>query len=189
MRWVLPRIMRFQREHPDLHVQMTTTWRHDVDFQSEPFDAAIVYGASPGPDVTAVPLFDERLTPVCSPDLLTDKPISHAGDLARHTLLHPTRDHRDWRRWLEYAGVADVDPDRGPSFDSLDLATSAAMQGFGVALGDLTLSEEDLAARRLATPLDIVLKTGARYDFVYPHSVAQQQKIRRFSAWLDANRD
>ncbi|KVD81950.1 LysR family transcriptional regulator [Burkholderia sp. ABCPW 14] len=189
MRWVLPRIMRFQREHPDLHVQMTTTWRHDVDFQSEPFDAAIVYGTSPGPDMKAVPLFDERLTPVCSPDLLKDKPLARADDLARHTLLHPTRDHRDWRRWLKYAGVAGVDPDRGPSFDTLDLATSAATQGFGVALGDLTLSEEDLAARRLATPLDIVLKTGARYYFVYPDSVAQQQKIQRFSGWLEANRD
>lgn len=189
MRWVLPRIMRFQREHPDLHVQMTTTWRHDVDFQSEPFDAAIVYGMSPGPDVAAVPLFDERLTPVCAPDLLEGRPLARVEDLACHTLLHPTRDHRDWRRWLDYAGAAGVDPDRGPSFDSLDLATSAATQGFGVALGDLTLSEEDFAARRLAMPLDIVQRTGARYYFVYPESVAQQQKIQRFSAWLDANRD
>lgn len=130
MRWVLPRIMRFQREHPDLHVQMTTTWRHDVDFQSEPFDAAIVYGISPGPDVAAVPLFDERLTPVCAPDLLEGRPLARVEDLACHTLLHPTRDHRDWRRWLDYAGAAGVDPDRGPSFDSLDLATSAATQGF-----------------------------------------------------------
>lgn len=146
-------------------------------------------GISPGPDVAAVPLFDERLTPVCAPDLLEGRPLARVEDLACHTLLHPTRDHRDWRRWLDYAGAAGVDPDRGPSFDSLDLATSAATQGFGVALGDLTLSEEDFAARRLAMPLDIVQRTGARYYFVYPESVAQQQKIQRFSAWLDANRD
>lgn len=38
-------------------------------------------------------------------------------------------------------------------------------------------------------PLDIVQRTGARYYFVYPESVAQQQKIQRFSGWLDANRD
>ena len=45
MRWMLPKIMRFQAEYPELHVQITTTWQHDVDFQLEPFDAAIIYGS------------------------------------------------------------------------------------------------------------------------------------------------
>ena len=63
MRWMLPKIMRFQAEYPELHVQITTTWQHDVDFQSEPFDAAIIYASSPGADVQMVPLFEERLTP------------------------------------------------------------------------------------------------------------------------------
>lgn len=49
MRWMLPKIMQFQAEYPDLHVQITTTWQHDVDFQVEPFDAAIIYGSSPVP--------------------------------------------------------------------------------------------------------------------------------------------
>ncbi|HEF4757619.1 TPA: LysR family transcriptional regulator, partial [Burkholderia multivorans] len=94
MRWMLPRIMRFQGEHPDLHVQITTAWQHVVDFSSEPFDAAIVYGTSPGAGVVALPLFGERLTPVCAPELRQTAPLDAVDDLARHTLLHPTRDHR-----------------------------------------------------------------------------------------------
>ena len=84
MRWMLPRIMRFQSEHPELQLQITTTWQHDVDFRVESFDAAIIYGSSPGTDVHAVPLFDEQLTPVCSPDLLSERPLAVAADLAHH---------------------------------------------------------------------------------------------------------
>ncbi len=47
-----------------------------------------------------VPLFEERLTPVCAPDLLKENDRwTQVADLARHTLLHPTRDHRDWKMW------------------------------------------------------------------------------------------
>jgi LysR family glycine cleavage system transcriptional activator len=189
MRWMLPRIMRFQLDYPDLQVQITTTWQHDVDFLVEPFDAAIVYGSSPGVDVCAVPLFDERLTPVCSPALMTEKPLASAGDLAHHTLLHPTRDHRDWKLWLDHVGARDVSPDIGPEFDTLDLAANAAMQGFGVALGDRTLVSEDVSARRLVMPFDAAVETGARYYFVYPDSVAHQTNVKIFSEWIALHRE
>ncbi|NML30035.1 LysR substrate-binding domain-containing protein [Paraburkholderia antibiotica] len=190
MRWMLPKIMRFQSEYPDLHVQITTTSQHDVDFQSEPFDAAIIYGSSPGADVQAVSLFEEHLTPVCTPELLKDKPLAQVADLARHTLLHPTRDHRDWKMWLakaaetDAAGAGAIDAELGPSFDTLDMATNAAAQGFGVAISDLALIDEDVAARRLVRPFETVLKTGGRYYFVYPDAVAQQQKLNLFRDWI-----
>jgi LysR family glycine cleavage system transcriptional activator len=189
MRWMLPKIMRFQGEHPDLQVQMTTTWQHDVDFQVEPFDAAIIYGSSPGVDVHAVPLFEERLTPVCAPELAEAKPLASAADLAQHTLLHPTRDHRDWKRWLDHVGATGVDANLGPSFDTLDLATNAAMQGFGVAISDWTLVGEDVAAKRLVMPFDAVVETGSRYYFVYPECVAHQQKVALFREWIAQHRD
>jgi LysR family glycine cleavage system transcriptional activator len=190
---MLPKIMRFQTEYPELHVQITTTWQHDVDFQLEPFDAAIIYGSSPGADVQSVPLFEERLTPVCAPDLLKDKPLASVADLARHTLLHPTRDHRDWKMWLARVAEADpadaraIDAEHGPSFDTLDMATNAALQGFGVAISDLALIDEDVAARRLVRPFDTVLKTGWRYYFVYPDSVAHQHKLSLFRDWIAAH--
>jgi len=184
MRWMLPKIMQFQAEYPDLHVQITTTWQHDVDFQVEPFDAAIIYGSSPGADVQALALFEERLTPVCAPELLNDKPLDSVADLARHTLLHPTRDHRDWKMWLDHVEARDIDATHGPSFDTLDLATNAALQGFGVAISDLALIDEDVAAKRLVRPFDTVLTTGWRYYFVYPDCVAHQQKVNLFREWI-----
>ena len=29
--------------------------------------------------------------------------INHLSDLAQHTLLHPSRDQRDWTNWLNAA--------------------------------------------------------------------------------------
>ncbi|QCP53763.1 LysR family transcriptional regulator [Trinickia violacea] len=189
MRWMLPKIMRFQAEYPDLQLQITTSSQHDVDFQVEPFDAAIIYGSSPGVDVHAIPLFDERLTPVCAPELLRDKPLASAADLVQHTLLHPTRDHRDWKLWLDHVGAHDVNVSLGPSFETLDMATNAAMQGFGVAISDWTLVGEDVAAQRLVMPFDTLVETGLRYYFVYPDSVAHQQKVALFSEWISKHRD
>ncbi|MCW3479489.1 LysR substrate-binding domain-containing protein [Neisseriaceae bacterium JH1-16] len=188
MRWILPKIMSFQAEHPDIQLQITTTWQHDVDFQVEPFDAAIIYGTSPGAGVHAIPLLEERLTPVCSPELLAAKPLTRTADLAQHTLLHPTRDHRDWRMWLDYAQEREVKADLGQSFETLDLATNAAMQGFGIAIGDCSLVSEEVALKRLAMPFDIVMETGCSYFLVYPECVANQQKVIAFREWMDRYR-
>lgn len=184
MQWMLPRIMRFQAEHPELQVQITTTWEHHVDFRMEPFDAAVIYAPGAGPDMHAIPLFEERLTPVCAPSLLARQPLASLDDLLGHTLLHPTRDHRDWKRWLDHAGAPHVDSTRGLSFETLDLATHAAIDGYGIAIGDRTLVDESVAAHRLVMPFDIALPTGMGYYFVYPGGTEQQQKIQLFGAWI-----
>ncbi|MBN3795034.1 LysR substrate-binding domain-containing protein [Burkholderia sp. Ac-20392] len=184
MQWMLPRIMRFQAEHPELQVQITTTWDHQVDFRMEPFDAAVIYAAGAGPDMHAIPLFEERLTPVCAPSLPDRQPLTSLDDLAAHTLLHPTRDHRDWKRWLDHAGAPHVDSTRGLSFETLDLATHAAIDGYGVAIGDRTLADESVAAHRLVMPFDLSLPTGMGYFFVYPDGAEQQQKIQLFGGWI-----
>lgn len=184
MQWMLPRIMRFQAEHPELQVQITTTWEHHVDFRMEPFDAAVIYAPGAGPDMHAIPLFEERLTPVCAPSLLERQPLASLEDLLRHTLLHPTRDHRDWKRWLDHAGAPHVDSTRGLSFETLDLATHAAIDGYGIAIGDRTLVDESVAAHRLVMPFDVSLPTGMGYYFVYPRGSEQQQKIQLFGDWI-----
>ncbi|CAG9250333.1 Glycine cleavage system transcriptional activator [Burkholderia cepacia] len=189
MQWMLPRIMRFQSEHPELQVQITTTWGHHVDFRMEPFDAAVIYAPGAGPDMYAIPLFEERLTPVCSPDLLNRHPLASVDDLANHTLLHPTRDHRDWKRWLDHAGAPHVDSTRGLSFETLDLATHAAIDGYGIAIGDRTLVDESVAAHRLVTPFDVSMPTGMGYYFVYPGGAEQQQKIQLFGDWITGERE
>lgn len=185
MRWILPKIMQFQAEHADIQIQLTTTTQHSVDFRREAFDAAIVYGAPSGEDVHSLLLFDEKLTPVCAPEILQGKePLNTPDDLAHHTLLHPTRDHRDWHMWLKFAEVSGVNPDSGQNFETLDSAMNAAAHGFGVAIGDCSLIREDIEMKRLVIPFDQMLPTGQSYYLAYPNSVASQQKVLLFRDWM-----
>ncbi|HSI56367.1 MAG TPA: LysR substrate-binding domain-containing protein [Ideonella sp.] len=185
MRWMLPKIMAFRAVQPEIEIQATTTLSHRVDFGSEPFDAAIVYGeqAAQG-HAEQVPLFAEVLTPLCTPALRDSGGLHSLDDLARHTLLHPTRDHADWRRWLNAAGAPHLRADHGQNFETMDLAMDAAVHGFGVAIGDCLLAADDLAARRLVRPFDLALPTGQHYYLVMPEHHARSAKLAAFRAWL-----
>ncbi|WP_369989981.1 LysR substrate-binding domain-containing protein [Pseudomonas xanthosomatis] len=169
MRWLLPRLMEWQALRPEIPVELTTTVQHGVDFRHEGFDAAVVYGAAPNHGLQVRKLFDEQLTPVCAPSLLAGKlPLQQLQDLARHMLLHPSRDEHDWRLWLQAAG-AGFEP-QGPRqhFETLDMAMAMASQGTGVAIGDWALIGDDLRSGRLCMPFGLKVMTGKGYYLVSP---------------------
>lgn len=183
MRWVLPRIIRLQNERPEMHIELTASVTHGLDFSSEHFDAAIVFGKPQGKRLAVHHLFDEILTPVCIPAYLPDLP--ELTDLAEKTLLHPTRDRRDWLLWLKAAGQEALPSAKSQHFDTLDLAMSAALQGCGVAIGDLCLLEEDLQANRIVTPFSLNVVSGAAYYLVYPESVVVPAALTHLVSWLE----
>ncbi|WP_166363790.1 LysR substrate-binding domain-containing protein [Pseudomonas akapageensis] len=185
MRWLLPRLMQWQAQRPDVPVELTTTVQHSVDFRREEFDAAVVYGPPPNHGVTYQHLFDEQLTPVCSPQLLAGTvPLQNLADLDRHMLLHPTRDQRDWETWLKVAGVSLANISKGQHFETLDLAMSVASQGTGVAIGDWALIAEDLANGRLVMPFDLKVPTGQAYYLVQPQRAVPSPELRELLDWL-----
>jgi len=187
MRWVLPRVIRLQNERPELVVEVTASVSHGVEFGAEAFDAAIVFGAAPSlRGVVSHHLFDEVLTPVCAPELW--KPKKHAApapdDLVGKTLLHPTRDRRDWLLWLGAYGYAGLPSTKAQHFDTLDLAMSSAMQGLGVTIGDVSLIEEDLRAKRVIAPFPLCVTSGAAYYLAYPERPAPSPALQQFAQWL-----
>ena len=184
-RWLLPRLMHWGVERPDIPVQLTTTAAHGADFRREQFDAAVVFGSAPDESVHARHLFDEQLTPVCSPSLLRASPaLEHCADLARHMLLHPTLDGRDWTRWLKAAGTTLDNLGKGQHFDTMDLAMTVASHGAGVAMGDRALIGADLDAGRLVAPFDLSVRTGAAYYLVYPDGKECPTALRELMDWL-----
>ena len=158
-----------------------------VEFTTEQFDAAIVFGQPTLKGVSSHHLFDEVLTPVCAPGLWKERQAGAAtpDDLADQTLLHPTRDRRDWLRWLEAYGYRGLPSAKAQHFDTLDLAISSAMQGLGVTIGDLSLIEEDLQAQRIITPFSLCVPSGASYYLIYPERPAPSPVLREFAEWLE----
>lgn len=184
-RWLLPKLKQWQMLRPDVPVELTSSIQHGVDFRRETFDAAVVYSPMPGPKREGQHLFDEQLTPVCAPHLLQGSAaINTLTDLEYHTLLHPSRDQRDWNNWLNAVG-ADLSLIRHSQyFDTLDLAMTVAAQGNGVAIGDLSLIGDDLQAGNLAMPFDFKVATGAGYYLVCPPRREPSAPLRALMEWL-----
>jgi LysR family glycine cleavage system transcriptional activator len=88
-------------------------------------------------------------------------------------------------RWLQAYGYSGLPSTKAQHFDTLDLAISTAMQGLGVAIGDVSLIEEDLRAQRIVTPFSLCVPSGAAYYLVYPERPAPSQALQRFAAWLE----
>lgn len=159
MRWLVPKIIQLELRVPDIQVALTTTVDHGVNFKNEPYDVAIVFG----PHARAgTLLFEEILTPVISQSLLPANQLS-AEAMQRLTFLHPTRDRTDWSLWLANSAAIKPAMVRNQHFDTMDLAISAAIQGFGIAIADEALVAEDLRMGRLVRPFAHSVKTGASY--------------------------
>lgn len=182
-KWLVPRLGRFQTLHPDIDVRISTEVRM-VDFEREDFDMGLRYGGGDWPGLRGDHLMSEDVFPVCSPRLLSGPhPLRTPADLCHHTLLHDDM-REDWRMWLMSAGIAGVDPTRGPGFSQSNMVIQAAIEGLGVTLGRSVLVADDLIAGRLVKPFNVSLPTRYGYYVVCPLSTADRPKIVAFRNWL-----
>ena len=182
-KWLVHRLGRFAEAHPSIDLRVSATLQH-VDFTREDIDIAVRHGdgSDLGLDITR--LYTEELLPVCSPALLRGPhPLRQPADLAHHTLLH--MDHRqDWSKWLDAAGVTNVDLSRGPVFNQASIGIDAAVDGQGVALARTGLAAHDLITGRLVRPFDLALPVSYAYWIVCPRATANLPKITTFRDWL-----
>ncbi len=179
MRWLLPKLVALEKRRPELHVSLTTTLEHSA--QLEHYDAAILYGPDRGPGIC---LFEEELTPVLAGSLLGTHPAD-ARTLAAMTFLHPTADSRDWQLWLKSQQMT-ITMQRNQHFATMDLAISAAIQGYGVTVADVTLIAEDLARQQLIAPFSGRVKTGAVYSLIRRPAEEAPPLLDELVTWLSS---
>jgi LysR family glycine cleavage system transcriptional activator len=186
-KWLLPRLPRFRERHPEIDVEVSALDRL-VEFGRDNVDMGIRYGLGNYPGLRVDPLMEDTVFPVCSPTLRDGSPPLRArADLAQHTLLHddvPAGEAPDWRAWLAAAGVAGVDPSRGPRYSHSSLVLQAAIEGQGVALGRSSLVSLDLEAGRLVQPFGPALPSHYACYVVSPAATAERPKIKAFRDWL-----
>lgn len=184
IRWLIPKLHRFQTRHADIQVRLTTS-SVNVDFTRENFDVGITYRGKAVSGVTRTKILGEFMTPVCSPRLLEGScPLKTPEDLKHHLLLHNNPELTDWRAWAVKMGLEHLSFDRGQIFEVDDAALQAAVSGLGVALGNLSLIGDDLEAGRLIIPYaDMVAETGAYY-IVRPVASDNASAVSAFIDWI-----
>ncbi|MEX3693256.1 LysR substrate-binding domain-containing protein [Paraburkholderia sp. BR14263] len=176
IRWLLPRLSAINLALPRTELRIYTSADDTPDFTTPDVDAVVVRGAGHWAGMDAIPLFEERLTPMCTSELAAS--LKSAADLTRVKLLHPGHGHGEWRCWFDHVGAPQSDADGGLVFDTLELTLTAAAQGHGVAIGDPRMAKERLEAGALVMPFSEVVQNGLGYFLVYPSQRAAQARIR-----------
>lgn len=186
--WLVPRLERFRILHPEIEIRIDGTDRL-VDLTRDEADVALRYGPGGYEGVRVDWLFNRVNTPVCSPALLEGAyPLRAPQDLRHHSLLHVEWKEAEasWRMWLLAAGLADIDPTRGPRFTMEAMAVQAALDGHGVALVSNVLVADELAAGRLVSPFEPGLSKPMSFShyLLTPKDGAGRPKITAFRDWM-----
>lgn len=191
--WLVPRLARFRREHPGIDVRITAT--HEVvDLEREGIDLAVrdcaVGAAPPG----SIHLVAETLAAMCSKDYEREareqkRPLKRPEDLRHHVLinLHDPSGRwpwLSWARWLEAAGVQDLEPAGMLSFDQYDQVITAAAHGQGVALARMTLTQELRRDKRLVVLFGRRQCLERGYHAVLARGAGERPEVKKFVEWM-----
>lgn len=184
-KWLAPRLYEFAQANPEIELRFSASLRV-MDFDRDEIDVAIRFGYGPDPDLFALPLAHEWLTPVLTPQLAAQYPT--AEDLRHAPILFDTsvdflRPPCDWETWFRAVGI-DFNPTHGARFSQADHAVDAALAGVGVVLGRRALVVKDVHEGRLVAPYRIALKTKAHFRFLCPKGAEDRPQIRAFRDWM-----
>jgi LysR family glycine cleavage system transcriptional activator len=187
-KWLMPRLWRFLRAHPDIDARVSATLKL-VDFAAEGVDVGIRLSKHITSDLHVELLFEDSMVPVCSPQLV-EQGLRSAADIVRFPLIHydyatsmyapPT-----WADWFPIAGLQGPDASRGLRVNAADHALEAAVAGAGAALAHKLIASDDVHSGRLVA-FGPELPLHSAYHFVCPKGHETRPKVRAFHAWLFA---
>ncbi|MCP4209504.1 MAG: LysR family transcriptional regulator [Shimia sp.] len=173
--WLVPRLEQLA-EVSGAQITLSTMVVASGDTKD---DAAvrIRYGRGDWPVAYAVPLYEERLSPVVAPALLAQ------GNWKVFPRLSVSGPRPSWRRWC-----AETDTPTTPvahlRFDSFGAGLAAARAGQGVLLASLPLVQSELDAGRLVRVTDEVLRHHETYWLLGTKERLSRRQWRQLSGCL-----
>lgn len=183
-RWLIPRLDRFQTEHPDVELRILASIRV-VDFDTEDVDMAVRYGHGRYPGLHVERLRPENMVAVATPRIAAD--IRTPADLRNAPLLHYTSakdpSFPDWNTWLLSMGVPVAAPLKVREFGDINLVIEAALSGLGVGLVWQSLVMADIASGALQ-PLFGEQPLSNAYHFVCPPQRLAVPGVAAFRDWV-----
>lgn len=163
MRWLIPHLPEFQAENPSFDLQLVAASgapfqggvdlairRNDVDWHGS---------------VESTKLFDERVGPVCRPDLAEKFFSTRGGHRTLRVpvpLLNTKTRPEAWQTWSRLSGQR-IDTAGLRDFEHFYYSLQAAVAGVGVAMGPWCLVCSDIDAGLLTAPMGFIEDGSAYY--------------------------
>jgi len=186
IRWLLPRLPRFNQHYPELQVRINTS-QEEVDLLNDDCDGCIMLGEPSHKLLNAAYLFSAELFPVASPAYLKAQNFSSKDELERAQILQVSPSETDWQVWLEAYNLSHINPDSGLVFDSYDHSLTTAIQGLGIALGMQPYIARELSEGSLVEVFpNSRIKHPKNWYFVSKSQEHSPVKLQLFLDWLKA---
>lgn len=189
--WLFPRIADFEERYPEVDLRIVA-----IDSMSNvrrgEYDIAMFYCKNIPKGMTATPLFNETVFPVCSPSYLKKLPaINNVEDLLQTRLLSLEIDEEwvSWKEWFEQFNLGQrSEKAKRIAINNYLLVIQAALNGQGVALGWENLVDEYLDSGLLVKATQEKLVTSAQFYMLEPDNMATTKTgVECFRNWLLAS--
>ena len=184
--WLIPRLPRYSALHPDVHLHIdtgVTLSRFDDDNSA---DLALRHGPGHWPGLTAIPLMDEQMFPVASPNMTGIEKVRSAEDVAGLPLIADLA-RQGWQDWFRAVGVHGAHVDERYTFSDSTDALHAAAHGLGAALARGMVAAPWLANGSLIALPGPSIKARWGYHIVYPAHRRLRAVAQTFVDWLQAD--
>lgn len=185
--WLTPRLKAFRDLAPDMTFDVISRLK-PVDFETDPFDAAIQRSDMLPANAEMLALMEEQLVVVAAPQLLAGRHTLDDEELARLPLLQQTTRPTLWLDWFRDAGLDARSVLRGDRFEHFDMVMAAAASGLGVALVPEILAEAEIASGRLVHASQRRLVVAEPYALIYPPRSLEIEGFAAFRNWLTTGR-
>ena len=181
LRWLIPRLASFNRNHPHIEVRIATGGAM-LPLRDD-WTCTVRRGMGDWPGYIAEELFPSTLLPVCTPAIAAG--LLHPRDLHAATLIVVSHLREQWTWWFEAAGLsAPIQPANEVSFESSVMAIQAVLDGVGVAVAQLPYVSDALAAGRLVTPFPITAQKYEGWYLAYRPIREKDSALGAFRNWL-----
>lgn len=184
--WLTPRLSRLLEEIPGLDIRLAAGTDY-TRFETDEFDADIVYGQVRQSGLDSLPLGEESVTPLCAPHVA--KRIKTPEDLIGELRIESDNKQVRWSDWFAANSLPAPRPN-GSRFDRSFLALAFAADGMGVALESTMLAERELRSGALVAPLAKSSRSVCYvgHQLVFPRVARPRKVLRLFTTWIAKER-
>ncbi|WP_201646405.1 LysR substrate-binding domain-containing protein [Paraburkholderia metrosideri] len=182
IRWLIPRLKRFQNMHPNITVHIAERMEPFI-LAGSGFDAAIHFEHPAWAGMHLHKLLEEVLVPVCSPALLADAGENRSlDDLPR---LHRRQNPDAWQLYAQEAGIVLTNSAVGARYDLHSMLIEAAVAGLGVALVPRLYIGTELKQGRLVAPWPDGKAITKNFCLVLPEPIELSEgPLQAFAKWI-----
>ncbi|WP_194287159.1 LysR family transcriptional regulator [Tritonibacter aquimaris] len=175
--WLVPKLPALFSEFPDLEFSIV------VDYQSSGARADrddLIFSYENIGHAGIVPLVDEEITAVCSPEYLAQ----HGDGWLSQTLIEPQGPRLTWPAWRAAMGLGDTREGRVIQVNTMQAALRLARAGVGTALVASPFCDQYLRNNSLVTPPRARRLPGKMHGLSIRQLEGARPVVKRVARWL-----